>query len=135
MSDNGNGKHPSDNGGNGRDLKGRFTVGNPGGNGNPHACKTAKFRSLFIQAATTERVEELIENLWLAALTGKQQWAILEILNRLYGKPKETIKVESDEDRGDPFPMLRDKGVTDALAAFRRRAYGSEVVGPGSGGS
>jgi len=130
---NGNGKHPSPNGANGRDAKGRFALGHAGGPGNPHGRQVAKFRSLFLEAATTPRVNELIELLWTKALEKKEQWAIVEILNRLYGKPKETIKVESTEDQGDAFDYLRDEETRLVLTrANRRRRASGQVAGPGS---
>ena len=133
MSSNGNGKHPSANGGNGRDTKGRFAPGWKGGPGNPHGRKVAKFRSLFLDAATPERVTELIELLWDKAIDKQEQWAILEILNRIYGKPKETIKVEQAENPGDPFEMLKDPEVTDVIdRVVARRQAGAPLAEPGS---
>ena len=112
---------------------GRFAVGNPGGPGSPYRSQVHKLKAQFLAAATTERVAELIEILWAKALNDQEQWAIIEVLNRLYGKPKETIKVDTTEDPGDALEVLRDTGVTDALAAYRRRTTGAEMVGPGSG--
>lgn len=131
---NGNGEHPSSKGGNGRDSKGRFSPGGPGGPGNPHGRKVAKFRTLFLEAATTDRVKELIELLWTKALgDDAEQWAMVEILNRLYGKPKETIKVESTEEPGDAFDYLRDEETRLVLTrANRRRQESGQVAGPGS---
>lgn len=133
---NGNGKHPSANGGNGRDQKGRFAPGGPGGPGNPHGRKVAKFRSLFLEAATTDRVKELIELLWAKALgDNAEQWAMVEILNRLYGKPKETIKVESTEEQGDAFDYLRDEETRLVLTRANRRRQASGPVAGSSGTS
>lgn len=47
---------PSTNGGNGRDRSGRFTVGNHGGPGNPHAQRVARLRVALIGAMTAEDI-------------------------------------------------------------------------------
>ena len=130
---NGAAKHPSQNPSNGRDEKGRFAPGGPGGPGNPHAKKVHKIRSMFLDAATPARVTELIELLWSKALHDQEQWAIQEVLNRLYGKPKETIKIEESEDQGDAFDLLSDEETRLVLTrAHRRRQASGQVAGPGS---
>jgi hypothetical protein len=43
----------------GRDDKGRFIPGNPGGPGNPFARKTAAFRTAFVNAVTQKDFEEV----------------------------------------------------------------------------
>jgi hypothetical protein len=45
----------------GRDDKGRFVRGNPGGPGNPFARKTAAFRTAFVNAVTQKDFEEVTQ--------------------------------------------------------------------------
>jgi len=130
---NGNGAHPNTNGLNGRNANGTFAHGNKGGPGNPYIRQVAAYRKLWLDASTPARVKELIEILWDKALEGQEQWAIIEIINRLYGKPKETIRVEPSDDPTDALELLSDQGVTDALDhAFAKRAQGDTLAEPGS---
>ena len=65
----------------GRDApSGRFTEGNRFGKGNPHARKMAALRQAFLSAATEERMRELGEKLFAAALAGDWQAAKLVLL-------------------------------------------------------
>ena len=60
----------------GRDApSGRFTAGNRFGKGNPHARRMAALRQAFLSAATEERMRELGEKLFAAALAGDWQAA------------------------------------------------------------
>ena len=86
------GKIPSPNGDNGRDEKGRFVTGNPGGPGNPLGAEAARFRSQLWEAGTEERRSKLADNLWTWAIEG-QSWAVKELFDRLLGKPKESVEL------------------------------------------
>lgn len=74
--------------GNGRDGRGRFTPGNRGGPGNPHAAQVARLRAAMLEAITPEDVAAAIRALADAARQGNVQ-AIRELLDRGIGKPTE----------------------------------------------
>lgn len=78
-------KKPSVNGENGRDPRGRFTRGNAGGPGNPHAKRVAEFRNALLERVKTTDVEEVIDELMKLA-KGGDIIAIREFLNRVIGK-------------------------------------------------
>src|SRR5262249_60160154 len=65
---------------------GRFTAGNKFARGNPHARRMAALRQAFLSAATEERMRELGEKLFAAALAGDWQAAKL-LLAYLAGRP------------------------------------------------
>jgi hypothetical protein len=54
---------PSPNGGNGRDARGRFALGNPGGPGNPHNRRMARFRAAMLRTVTVADVEAVVRML------------------------------------------------------------------------
>jgi len=69
-----------------RDEKtGRFLLGNPGGNGSPHAARAAAWREEFRLAVTPARMRTVIEKLLTAGEAG-EPWAIHELLEKCYGK-------------------------------------------------
>jgi hypothetical protein len=81
----------------GRDASsGRFTVGNRFGKGNPHARRMAALRQAFLSAATEERMRELGEKLFAAAIQGDWQEARLFLLF-VVGRPAVAV----DPDRLD----------------------------------
>ena len=61
---------PSPNGSNGRTENGRFTVGNTGGPGNPHATKVGKLRSALLNAVTESDIQEIVTKLVALAKAG-----------------------------------------------------------------
>jgi len=85
--------NPSTNEGNGRDDKGRFTIGNPGGPGNPHAAKVARLRTAMLEAVDEGDMKEIIGKLKELA-TGGNVSAIKEILDRCLGRPTEADLLE-----------------------------------------
>jgi len=91
---------PSSNGANGlREGNGRFATGNPGGPGNPFARRVAALRSAMLTAVTENDVQEIVAALVQQAKAGDVV-AAREILNRLIGKPSDTVdpdRVELDE--------------------------------------
>lgn len=121
------------NGTNGRDPKtGQFLKGWKGGPGNPHAQKVAHFRSLILDATTDEDILAVWGRLVEEAKDGKP-WAVKELWERLFGKAKATVEVQQKEAPGDPFDLLRDREVTDALdRALRRRSARAPMAEPGS---
>ena len=78
-------KTPSPNGSNGRDSRGRFTRGNAGGPGNPHARRTAEIRTRLLDLAEDERVDRIVQKLMALAESGDLP-AIKEFFNRTIGK-------------------------------------------------
>ena len=77
-----NGSEPST----GRDSKGRFTRGNPGGVGNPFARKVAQLRSALIERVTEQDIKDIAEVLILQARTGDHA-AIKLLFQYVLGKP------------------------------------------------
>lgn len=86
---------PSPNGSNGRDSSGRFTKGNPGGQGNPHARRVADFRRVLLGAVTDEDLHDIARTLVERGKTGDVM-AAREVLDRLMGKAKVTMAVETE---------------------------------------
>ena len=75
---------PTTNGSTGRDNAGRFTEGNPGGPGSPHARKVAAWRARFVACVSEEDIEAVVQVLISAAKAG-EQWAVKELLARTIG--------------------------------------------------
>ncbi len=69
---------------NGRDAGGRFTMGNPGGPGNPHQQRLAQWRLQLAAAVTDDDLRKIIETLVTAA-KACEAWAVREILSRCLG--------------------------------------------------
>ncbi len=74
--------------GDGRDLRGRFTMGNPGGPGNPLAAKVSKLRSALISAISEQDIIDIAEALVRQAKEGDVT-ATRELLLRTLGRPVE----------------------------------------------
>jgi hypothetical protein len=98
----------SDNG-NGRDVRGRFLPGNPGGPGNPVVKQVAAYRRA-LQAATPEDDFELVALQLIEQAKAGVPWAVREFLNRLLGPPPRAdaaILVDS-EPAGQLNPITTD---------------------------
>ena len=54
----------------GRDSKGRFCKGNPGGPGNPFARQVAQLRQVFVDRVDEDKLEALVDMLLEKALAG-----------------------------------------------------------------
>jgi hypothetical protein len=80
---------------NGRDTTGRFTTGNKGGPGNPHAVQVAVLRKALLAAVTPEDLQEVMSVLIERALGGNIG-AIKELLDRVCGKPKIALEVKQE---------------------------------------
>ena len=74
--------------GNGRDSSGRFTKGNPGGLGNPHAKRVARLRAALLEAVTEEDIRAIVAKLVEQARAG-DLYAAREVLLRTLGRPVE----------------------------------------------
>ena len=84
---------PSANGSNGRDDRGRFASGNPGGPGNPLAAQVGRLRAALLEAVTPEDIAAIIARLIEQAKGGDVR-AIREVLDRTLGKPQEADFIE-----------------------------------------
>lgn len=77
---------------NGRDPRGRFVRGNPGGPGRPRNPKVLRLQAAFRAAITPKRLRELALTLWNQAMRGDTQAARL-LLDRTCGKPVTTDRL------------------------------------------
>jgi len=100
-------KAPTPNGGNGRDGKGRFTKGNHGGPGNPHAQHVARLREALLKAVKPDDIKAVIEAMLRNAKDGNVACA-RELLNRLLGPPIEMDILERLEALEERF--AKDRG-------------------------
>lgn len=71
-----------------RDRRGRFTPGNSGGPGNPHAAQVAKLRAALLEAVTPQDLRAVVAALVKAAKGGSVP-AARELMERILGKPTE----------------------------------------------
>jgi hypothetical protein len=71
-----------------RDGKGRFTLGNRGGLGNPLGGKSANFRKVVFECVTTEDMREIVKRLIAMEIDGHWQAMKLLLLYTL-GKPEQ----------------------------------------------
>ena len=85
-----------ENGGAGRDSKGRFTPGNPGGPGNPHARQIGLLRSAMIEAVSPEDMRSIALELVDKAKDGNLAAARL-LFDRVLGRPLEADILERIE--------------------------------------
>lgn len=92
---------PSPNGPDGRDHRGRFRPGNPGGSGNPQAGAVARLRSAMLGSVTEDDMRAIIEKLIEQALEGNVM-AIREVLDRTIGKAKPA----AEEETGGPVDIM-----------------------------
>jgi hypothetical protein len=78
----------------GRDAKGRFTKGNPGGPGNPFARHVAKLRSALVQCVSEEDIRRIAEGLLFNARLGHLP-SIRILLMYVLGKPSGAINPDT----------------------------------------
>ncbi len=89
-------KAPSPNGCNGhqgRDARGRFTSGNPGGPGNPLGAQVAKLRTAMVEAVSVEDLREIAKALTRKAAKGDVSAAKV-VLAYTLGRPCEIDVLE-----------------------------------------
>jgi hypothetical protein len=84
------GPSPSANGANGRDQRGRFTKGNPGGPGNPFARRTAQLRRALSMAVSEEDIAVVARQLLEKAKAGDVAAAKL-LLGYVVGQPAPVV--------------------------------------------
>ncbi len=116
---------PSPNGrnGDGRDARGRFTTGNPGGPGNPYARRVAELRSALLDAVTPEDVAALARAL-LAQAKGGDVAAARLVLSYAVGRPPavESAEPEADARRGVPEDFAPEAAAAELLALLEETA-------------
>lgn len=95
---------------NGRDGRGKFAIGNPGGPGNPHVRKVAKLRRAMFRAVTPDDIAKAIAKLVEMALEGDVP-AIRELLDRTIGRPATPVT-------GSDGGPLRVEAIRDARPVF-----------------
>jgi hypothetical protein len=79
--------------GDGRDSKGRFASGNPGGPGNPLGGKVSKLRSALVLAVTEDDIRAIAAKLISDAILG-DLGAVRELFLRTLGRPIEADLLE-----------------------------------------
>jgi len=79
---------PLPNGDNGRDEHGRFTAGNAGGPGNPHAAQVGRLRSALLNAVTEDDMRDVVLALVRKAKDADVVAARV-LFDRVLGKPIE----------------------------------------------
>ncbi len=75
---------------NGRDGKGRFAPGNPGGPGNPYTRQTALLRQVVLDELNEVEIRIIVQRLKAVALAGDVQ-AIKLVLGYAVGKPEGAV--------------------------------------------
>ncbi len=100
---------PSTNGANGRDGRGRFTTGNAGGPGNPHARKVGRLRSRLVECVTADDLREVVRKL-VAMAKGGDLAAIREVLDRTIGKPTAIVEHATETVSSNVVIVIPDKG-------------------------
>jgi hypothetical protein len=88
-----------------RDEKGRFTIGNPGGAGNPFARQVAALRQALINAITPEEIQAVAKAMIQRAAEGNVQAAKL-LFSYAIGKPQPAP--EPDRMDADEWDVYRD---------------------------
>jgi len=81
----------STNGTSGRNSKGQFAKGNPGGPGNPYARHVARLRASLIEAVGDDGLKDIVQGMVTAAKGGDVAAAKL-LLSYLLGKPVESVE-------------------------------------------
>lgn len=77
----------------GRDHKGRFTVGNQGGPGNPYTKRISELRSALLAEVKPDDLRAIVRML-VSAAKGGDVAAAREVLLRTLGKPVEADLLE-----------------------------------------
>ena len=88
----------------GRDPRGRFTKGCPGGPGRPKKRYTAvELRHALLETVTREDIQEIVGGLVVRAKGGDVS-AAREVLNRIFGPPVEIDLLERIEALEERLP-------------------------------
>jgi len=92
------GKEPIGNGANGRNTKGQFTKGNPGGPGNPYVKKAAELKNALYDAVTQDDINEVVAKMLEQAKDGDAA-ARKELFDRVFGKPTQPVDLGGEGGR------------------------------------
>lgn len=117
---------PSANGDNGRDARGRFAEGNPGGPGNPHAGQVAKLRSALLDAVSATDVEEIIQGVLKRAKEGDLRAAKM-LLDYSIGRPRPAAELPDESTSNMTNPPVHVTVVMDPEMGRRELAPGLPV--------
>ena len=114
----------------GRDRRGRFAQGNAGGPG--RTAGTVEHRRELLAACTPDDVREIVQALKEQAKSGDVQ-AARELLNRLFGKPREAapdIAIEvGDLNSSEEISRMLRVVVREAMSGRVPLAEAREIVG------
>ncbi len=100
----------------GRDGKGRFTKGNPGGPGNPFARQVARLRQVFLDRVDPDKLLALVDKLLEMALAGDLA-ALKLVLAYTLGRPAPAL--DPDELDVQELDLFRREQVRDLDDNFR----------------
>jgi hypothetical protein len=94
----------------GRDAKGRFAKGNPGGPGNPFARHLAKLRTALVQCVSEEDIRQIANGLLVSAKLGHLP-SIRVLLMYVLGKPScavnpDTLDIEEWRQLVQPLAQI-----------------------------
>lgn len=118
----------STNGSGGRDSRGRFTKGNPGGPGNPYGKRVAQIRSMILDTVSDKDLRSVVKSLVDKAKNGDVV-AARELLNRMVGKAGVLPEAEPEREGKTGFNMSDViRGCTGTRPG--KRARGLDLPGP-----
>ncbi len=100
----------------GRDGKGRFTKGNPGGPGNPFARQVARLRQVFLDRVDPDKLQALVDKLLEMALAGDLA-ALKLVLAYTLGRPAPAV--DPDGLDAQEIELFRREQVRDLDDNFR----------------
>jgi hypothetical protein len=110
---------------NGRDTRGRFAQGNPGGPGNPFARRVAELRSAFLKAVSPEDLRQVVLTVLKQAKEGDMASAKL-LFQYCVGKP--TPAPNPDCLDRDEYEVLRQRPtIGELMLDLKRPPFGAAV--------
>lgn len=110
---------PSTNDSNGRDERGHFAKGNPGGPGNPFARRVAELRKEMLASITDRDIREIIGALLKSAKRGDLGAAKL-VLSYCIGQPSAAPNPDEVDERERAIEEARDRPVPAAIKALEK---------------
>ena len=110
----------------GRDQKGRFTVGNPGGPGRPLGC-SARWRQELGRATGDDQIKALVEAMFKKAIEGDTEM-MLFLSRALFGDNWAKFVSEGEDDGTDETTVTR-RPTLEAIQEFERH-FGPQILQP-----
>lgn len=107
----------------GRDGKGRFAKGNPGGPGNPTLVRLGQMRAAVREAITPDDLQNVLRGLRDKATKGDSQAASV-LLVHVLGRPREAV---ADFHVELPADLATAKGITGGMVAVARAVASGQV--------